>query len=254
MSRVFFPMSLPPPSGPPAGYGAPPPGYSPPPGYGAPPKKTSTVTVVLIVLAAVFGGGFVVVAILAAILFPVFAKVRENARLASCESNVKQIELGLLQYTQDSGKYPPSAAAYKDALFPYIKAEGVFHCPDDQGGGVDYSMNTKLQGVSLGKTRAPGEGRRRVRRPGSDPCLPPPAHRRQRRRCRLRRRPCPCRDAGPGAGPAMEALRRRKQKRPGGYSAGPFCRPPCDYVLSPIVESCEVVVLPLAAALSSWNR
>ncbi len=157
MSHTFYPMSTPPPGGPPPYYGAPPPGYGSPPGYGAPPpKKNNTTTVVLIVLAVVFGGGILVVAILAAILFPVFAKVRGNARLASCESNVKQISLGLVQYEQDNNdKFPPSAAAYKDAVFPYIKIEQVFHCPADEGGGVDYALNTKLQGVSLEKISHP---------------------------------------------------------------------------------------------------
>ena len=104
----------------------------------------------LIVLAVVFGGGILVIGILAAILFPVFSKARENARLASCDSNVKQIELGMLQYTQDhNDKFPPKAASYKDAVYPYIQSEGVFHCPSDQGGPVDYSMNTNLQGISL---------------------------------------------------------------------------------------------------------
>ena len=43
-----------------------------------------------------------IIAILAAILFPVFQKVRENARRASCQSNMKQIGLGLVMYIQDS--------------------------------------------------------------------------------------------------------------------------------------------------------
>ena len=42
-----------------------------------------------------------IIAILAAILFPVFARARENARRASCQSNLKQIGLGIMQYTQD---------------------------------------------------------------------------------------------------------------------------------------------------------
>jgi len=55
-------------------------------------------------------------------------------------------------------------------------------------------------------------------------------------------------------------MSRHKEKRPGGYSAGPFFSLPHGwdwggfYVLSPIVASCDVVVLPFAAALSSWNR
>src|ERR1043166_4666487 len=43
-----------------------------------------------------------IIALLAAILFPVFSKARENARRASCQSNLKQIGLGILQYAQDS--------------------------------------------------------------------------------------------------------------------------------------------------------
>lgn len=127
-----------------------------PPAAMPPPKKNNTATIVLIVLAAVFGGGIFLVAILAAILFPVFAKVRGNARLQTCESNVKQIELGLLQYTQDNNnKYPASASGYKAVVFPYLKSEGVFHCPADTVGSVDYSMNTQLQGVSMAKLRDP---------------------------------------------------------------------------------------------------
>lgn len=131
------------------------------PGYGAPgqaplPPKKSGAAVVLIVLAVVFGGGIFLVAILAAILFPVFAKTREKARLVSCESNVKQISLGLMQYMQDNNdKFPPSAGAYKDAVFPYIKSEQVFHCPTDTSGSEDYSLNTNLQGKSLEKLSNP---------------------------------------------------------------------------------------------------
>ena len=144
MNHQFSQMSTPP--GPPPGYGAPPPGYGVPP----PPKQNNTAKIVLIVLAVVFGGGIFLIAILAAILFPVFQKVRGNARLASCESNVQQIDLGLIQYAQDhNGKFPPSAAAYKDAVFPYVKTEQVFHCPADQGGSVDYVLNSRLQGTSL---------------------------------------------------------------------------------------------------------
>ncbi len=126
------------------------------PGY-APPKQKSTVAIVLIILAVVFGGGIFVIAILAAILFPVFAKVRGNARLAACEANVKQIDLGILEYTQDYNKYPPSAANYKSVVFPYIKSEQVFHCPADSAGGESYSFNTNLQGVSIAHLNAPSQ-------------------------------------------------------------------------------------------------
>src|SRR3954462_729560 len=49
-----------------------------------------------------------IIAILAAILFPAFARARENARRASCQSNLKQIGLGIMQYTQDYDERTPS--------------------------------------------------------------------------------------------------------------------------------------------------
>jgi prepilin-type N-terminal cleavage/methylation domain-containing protein/prepilin-type processing-associated H-X9-DG protein len=89
-----------------------------------------------------------IIAILAAILFPVFAKAREKARAISCLSNEKQIGLGMIQYSQDydeimvrawmgNGGYQPSDntpgnVKYKwmDEIYPYVKSTGTFHCPD----------------------------------------------------------------------------------------------------------------------------
>jgi prepilin-type N-terminal cleavage/methylation domain-containing protein/prepilin-type processing-associated H-X9-DG protein len=90
-----------------------------------------------------------IIAILAAILFPVFARARENARRTSCLSNLQQIGLGLIQYTQDYDEkitlswYGPRADGledsnkttgdYKwmDAIYPYVKSEQLFVCPSD---------------------------------------------------------------------------------------------------------------------------
>src|SRR6185437_11900503 len=81
-----------------------------------------------------------IIAILAAILFPVFAKARGKARQASCASNEKQIALGLIQYTQDNDERFPTGDVYNTAysgrgwaahVYPYIKSAGVFKCPDD---------------------------------------------------------------------------------------------------------------------------
>ena len=88
-----------------------------------------------------------IIAILAAILFPVFAKVREKARQTSCASNLNQIGLAATQYLQDndemySGSYHSVKLAngdtgrisYMEMLYPYTKSVEVFHCPDASPG------------------------------------------------------------------------------------------------------------------------
>jgi len=78
-----------------------------------------------------------IIAILAAILFPVFAKVREKARQTSCASNMKQIGLGITQYVQDNDETFPLAANanfdtnWAQAIYPYVKSVGVFKCPSN---------------------------------------------------------------------------------------------------------------------------
>lgn len=76
-----------------------------------------------------------IIAILAAILFPVFAKAREKARQTSCLSNLKQLGLALMQYTQDyDGDMPGSwwnnnNPGWFDAIQPYCKNLQVGRCP-----------------------------------------------------------------------------------------------------------------------------
>ena len=80
-----------------------------------------------------------IIAILAAILFPVFARARENARRSSCQSNLKQIGLGVLQYVQDyDEKYPPSVSngstpfvSWPVLVQPYLKSTQLFACPSN---------------------------------------------------------------------------------------------------------------------------
>src|SRR3954462_467000 len=74
-----------------------------------------------------------IIAILAAILFPVFARARENARRTSCLSNLKQIGLGIMQYTQDFDEtlpvydYPPNGThGWSNAIEPYLKSAQIF--------------------------------------------------------------------------------------------------------------------------------
>src|SRR6195952_4217645 len=75
-----------------------------------------------------------IIAILASILFPAFGRARENARRSSCQSNEKQIGLGLLQYVQDyDERYPIAigAASWRQVIQPYLKSAQIFTCPSN---------------------------------------------------------------------------------------------------------------------------
>ena len=82
-----------------------------------------------------------IIAILAAILFPVFARARENARRSSCQSNLKQIGIGIMQYVQDydetypfyvmNGSTNPTQQGWGQIIQPYIKSAQVFQCPSE---------------------------------------------------------------------------------------------------------------------------
>jgi len=89
-----------------------------------------------------------IIAILAAILFPVFARAREKARQSSCLSNTKQIGLAVLQYVQDYDETFPGSnippAHWYGAVQPYINNAQVFICPsasdrDNAYGGYGYN-------------------------------------------------------------------------------------------------------------------
>ncbi len=113
-----------------------------------------------------------IISILAAILFPVFARARENARRASCLSNLKQIGLGVMMYVQDYDEYYPvySYASgttpempsslwsnrggggynwyWPAQLFSYTKSAQVFRCPsssfDSNVINMNYGVNNKV--------------------------------------------------------------------------------------------------------------
>jgi prepilin-type N-terminal cleavage/methylation domain-containing protein/prepilin-type processing-associated H-X9-DG protein len=88
-----------------------------------------------------------IIAILAAILFPVFAKAREKARQSSCLSNLKQLGLGALQYAQDYDEQLPTALVngalswcatgntWRQNIQPYLKNTQIYVCPSASGQG-----------------------------------------------------------------------------------------------------------------------
>ena len=90
-----------------------------------------------------------IIAILAAILFPVFSRARENSRRASCQSNLKQLGLGFLQYAQDYDEQYPLPPGYVNCgggssngncgtlsgwasqIYSYVKSAQIYTCPSD---------------------------------------------------------------------------------------------------------------------------
>lgn len=93
-----------------------------------------------------------IIAILAAILFPVFAQAREKARAISCLSNSKQLGLSIDIYNQDNDEAGPTGSdnwAHADGwagqVMPYVKSVQVFRCPDDSPNAiVSYAYNSNF--------------------------------------------------------------------------------------------------------------
>ena len=123
-------------------------------------RKAFTLIELLVVIA--------IIAILAAILFPAFARARENARKASCMSNLKQIGLGWLQYAQDYDERAVPARvggagsvgfAWNQIIQPYIKSTQVTRCPSNSfGSQLDYAYSLSAGnggGLALSAFTAP---------------------------------------------------------------------------------------------------
>jgi len=105
-----------------------------------------------------------IIAILAAILFPVFAKAREKARQTSCIPNLKQLSLGFLMYAQDYDETLPGVqfgvswpwsqwpgsydwcGVFTHAVMPYLKNNQILQCPSDK----DSDRWTGSNGMSYG--------------------------------------------------------------------------------------------------------
>jgi len=108
-----------------------------------------------------------IIAILAAILFPVFARARENARRSSCQSNLKQLGLGLAQYSQDYDESTVPASnlvvgpgatyfLWNVITQPYIKSNQILVCPSNtHGTALSYTYNISTAGVSLARIQSP---------------------------------------------------------------------------------------------------
>jgi prepilin-type N-terminal cleavage/methylation domain-containing protein/prepilin-type processing-associated H-X9-DG protein len=141
-------------------------------------RKAFTLIELLVVIA--------IIALLAAILFPVFSRARESARRSSCASNLKQIGLGIMQYTQDydemmvpayidgtcaagqgwgitNGSQACSGSSagtgnlkWMDLLDPYVKSAQIFNCPsasrvaDNAGGTILFEKYVVASGEKYG--------------------------------------------------------------------------------------------------------
>lgn len=114
-------------------------------------KRAFTLIELLVVIA--------IIAILAAILFPVFAKVREKARQTACLSNLKQIGLALMQYSQDYDEMTPQAhsgqplpnwlpndTSWRETIYPYVKSTGLYKCPSNPNNNVICFWDTVANG------------------------------------------------------------------------------------------------------------
>lgn len=130
-------------------------------------KKAFTLIELLVVIA--------ITSILAAILFPVFARARENARRASCMSNLKQIGLGMMMYVQDYDEtYPPRLIAWQGTppggdwsgtatwwywpqiIYPYAKSMQVFICPSTGNVSSNGDVRSRNYGVNYRLFNDPG--------------------------------------------------------------------------------------------------
>jgi len=125
------------------------------------PRRSGFTLIELLVVIAI-------IAILAAILFPVFAKAREKARQITCASNEKQQGLAILQYVQDYDSTFPCGAGnhqgWVGEVYPYAKSQALFLCPDDNTPNsaghptaffFSYAINNNVEGQTLAYESAP---------------------------------------------------------------------------------------------------
>ena len=106
-----------------------------------------------------------IVTFLVAFLFPIFNGTEANKQLrrrSSCQSNLKQLGLGITQYTQDAdGNFPagltPTGNGWAGQSYPYVKSTGVYHCPNDlaTAPSISYAANQNLLKQRVSKLSNP---------------------------------------------------------------------------------------------------
>jgi prepilin-type processing-associated H-X9-DG protein len=101
-----------------------------------------------------------IIAIMAAIMFPVFARAREAAQKVSCLQNIKQISVAMQMYATDWNETYPLAENWNDALAKYARpsasggsagADKVWTCPTAKSSEPTYALNRLLAGVRVGE-------------------------------------------------------------------------------------------------------
>ena len=99
-----------------------------------------------------------IISILASILMPVFSQARGKGRQAACISNVRQITLAFMMYSQDYNESFPrgqsvagdAESQWYNAIFPYTRNRQILHCPDRTDKAPGYGMNPLASGRSIG--------------------------------------------------------------------------------------------------------
>ncbi|WP_309709084.1 prepilin-type N-terminal cleavage/methylation domain-containing protein [Armatimonas sp.] len=114
-------------------------------------KRTFTLIELVVVI--------VILGIIAAILFPIFAQSHEHSKRPQCLSNAKQLGLGLMMYAADYDQHLPPAGKWMTETQLYTKNKAIYVCPvvktENPKVQASYAMDTRLSGKSLNKLHEP---------------------------------------------------------------------------------------------------
>jgi hypothetical protein len=115
---------------------------------------------VRLIILLVLGGVCLLAAccILPALLFPIFSRVREMARLEKCMDNLKDLALAQLVYANDYNDQLPVASRWGDLIRPYVKTSDQYRCPSiPQERGFGYAMNVRLSRQKVSRLTMPSQ-------------------------------------------------------------------------------------------------